>query len=370
MKTEVDAIMLFIAELMGSFKAGSGTKEDKIVCGQNDYVHNVLHTLDLSTEADRKELNENMWLERLYGELDEYFSIPEGNALARRLSIDTEAYRASTYKWSVPIEIDATASLLQIVGVLLNDKRLMNMTNVIGDTLEDAWKVKGISRSHIKTAMTAKLYGSSKTPESLWKKNKIAYTAKEAMTVTNEIRSGAFGLANAFKDFIISNCHLKPAMEIKIGTEEFGISCNKFRNVGEKTKAYKIWSSEEKQYNTILHTDTKKVPDLEQFRLYTVTLLIHHLDSHIMDSVVSKVMDKYQWAIPVHDAIIVSPAAAEDVRKWYGEELKLIHTNRDPILSGFFKSIGITAVAKERWDKLKSMIVPLEDDLQISMPLK
>jgi 2-polyprenyl-6-methoxyphenol hydroxylase-like FAD-dependent oxidoreductase len=40
---------------------------------------------------------------------------------------------------------------------------------------------------------------------------------------------------------------------------------------------------DDETYNTVLHTDTHKVADLEQFRLYFVTLLIHHCDSKIMD---------------------------------------------------------------------------------------
>ncbi len=371
MRSEVNAIMLFIAELTGSFVAGTGTKEDKIKCGQQDYITNNLLELDLNKEDDCKDLHENVWLERLYGELDEYFLIGSARSL-RALSIAAEAYREETYKWSVPIELDATSSMCQIIGILLNDKRLMNMTNVIGSTLEDAWKVKGISRSKLKQVMTPKLYGSSQTPEELWKKGKMKYTAKDIKTVNDELQTGAFGLANAFKDFIINNCNPSAEMEIVIGKEEFGISCNKFRNVGEKLKAYKIWDSVDKQFNTILHTDTKKVPDLEQFRLYFVTLLVHNLDSQVMDYISGKLFDKYGWGIPIHDAVVCSPAAAADVRVWYNEALLDIHNNRKTILQKFFKSIGINALATEAWEKLKTKVVPFEGNFEeeLSMPLK
>jgi len=370
MKTECEAVFLFISELTGSFKAGSGTKEDKIQCGKTDYVNNSLHSLDLSSEKDKADLHENVWLKRLYKELDAYFEIPEGDKLARALSLDTESYRSSSFKWQVPIELDASASLLQITGLLLNDRRLMEMTNVIGDKLQDPWYLEGISRKQLKFALTPKLYGSSQSAESLWKKNRVNYTDEEVALVNKELSKGAFGLANAFKDFVINSCSPKPTMDIKIGSSEFTIYCNKFRNVGEKTKAYKIWDSISQRYNIILHTDTKKVPDLEQFRLFFQTLLIHHLDSEIMDKVASKVMNKYGWGIPVHDAIIVSPAAANDVRKWYGEELVKIHNNRENILSSYFKSIGITASANGLWQHIKSLVKPLEGDLELNMPLK
>ena len=371
MKSEVNAIMLFIAELTGSFEAGTGTEEDKIKCGHHDYITNHLLDLDLTTEDDRKDLHENIWLERLYKELDEYFAIPS-DKFARNLAIDLEGYREETYKWSVPLELDATSSMCQIIGILLNDKRLMEMTNVIGPTLEDAWKVDGISRKKLKTIMTPKLYGSSQSPEELWKKAKLNYTAKDTSLVNKELQTGAFGLANAFKDFIINNCNPTAEMEIKIGDDQFSISCNKFRNVGEKLRAYNIWDSIDKQFNVILHTDTKKVPDLEQFRLYMVTLLVHNLDSQIMDTISEKLMKKYGWGLPIHDAIVCSPAAAADVRIWYGEELVKIHNNRKDILKEFFKSIGINGLAADAWEALKAKVVPFEGVLEeeLSMPLK
>lgn len=371
-KQECEAVFLFISELTGSFIAGSGTIEDKIKCGINNYLNNELHELDLTTEEGRKELNENIWLERLYNELDEYFEIPKGSKLARCLSIDTEAYRDVTYQWSVPIELDATSSMCQIIGVLLNDKRLMEMTNVIGDTLDDAWKVDGISRNKLKCVMTPKLYGSSQSAENLWKKGKMSYTSEDVKTVTEELQNGAFGLANSFKDFIINNCKPAAEMEIKIGDDEFSISCNKFRNTKEVTKAYKIYDSIDKQYNIVLHTDTKKVEDLEQFRLYMMTLLVHNIDSQIMDTVVGKVMEKYGWGISVHDAILCGAQAAADVRTWYNAELLKLHTKRKSVLQGFFKSVGINVTASEEWTKLQEKIVPFTGDFEeaLSMPLK
>lgn len=57
MKAEVEAVFLFIAELTGSFKAGTGSMKDKIICGQDDYIANNFHKLDLEDEEDRKELH-------------------------------------------------------------------------------------------------------------------------------------------------------------------------------------------------------------------------------------------------------------------------------------------------------------------------
>lgn len=108
MKTECNAVFLFIAELTGSFEAGSGTEADKIRCGQIDYMNNKKHVLDLTNEEDRKEVHENLWLERLYAELDDYFNVQD-SFLARSLVLIHEDYRTESYSWTVPIELDASA---------------------------------------------------------------------------------------------------------------------------------------------------------------------------------------------------------------------------------------------------------------------
>lgn len=372
MKSEVNAVYLFIAELTGSFTPSSGTEADKIGCGQLDYINSNFPTVDLDNENDRKDLHEVMWLERLYNELDTYYSIPSvGSDDDRLTAVMSGRYRTESYKWTVPIELDATSSMCQYIGILLNDERLMNMTNVVGDTLEDAWKVDGMDRLKLKKALTPMLYGSAKPCWELWQQNKIEYNKEDIELLQHELAGGPFGLANLFKEFIINNCNMKPNMDVVIGDNRFNINCNRFRNVGERTKAYKIWDSIKKQYNIVLHTDTKRVPDLEQFRRFTVTLLIHNLDSVVMNNIMKKVMKKYNWGIPIHDAALVSPAAAKDVRTWYAEELEDIHRNRKSILAKFFKSIGISNAAKGQWETLQRKIVPFEGDLKVNpMALK
>jgi len=372
MRTECEAVFLFIAELTGSFKAGSGNTELKIACGQIDYIKGNLHELDLDEEDDRKELHENMWLERLYAELDQYFRLPKSDTLMRHLAVhNNETYRTETYKWSVPIELDASASMLQYEGLLTGDKRLLEMTNVIGETLQDPWKLEGMPRLMLKKAATPMLYGSSQTCYQLWQNNGISYTADDIERYTREMADGPFGVANLLKEFIINNASPKAEMKVKIWNEEFDVSCNRFRNVGEKTKAYKIWDSIDERYNIVLHTDTKKVPDLQQFKRYFMTLLVHNLDSQVANTVIGKVMNKYGWGIPIHDAFIVSPAAAADVRRWYAEELEKIYNDRKQILAGFFKSIGITSAAQSQWEDLQKKIVPYEGEFKAShMALK
>ena len=57
MRSEVEAVFLFIAELTGSFVPGTGNVQDKTRCGKDDYINSTLHKLDMTDEEDRKELH-------------------------------------------------------------------------------------------------------------------------------------------------------------------------------------------------------------------------------------------------------------------------------------------------------------------------
>jgi hypothetical protein len=78
-------------------------------------------------------------------------------------------------------------------------------------------------------------------------------------------------------------------------------------------------------------------------------------------------MEKYGWGIPIHDAFLVSPAAALDTRKWYAEELDKIHRDRKEILRDYFKSIGISSAAADQWEKLRAKVVPFEGELRANL---
>lgn len=81
-------------------------------------------------------------------------------------------------------------------------------------------------------------------------------------------------------------------------------------------------------------------------------------------------MDKYSWAIDIHDAFIVSPEAADDVRTWYSEAITSIYDNRVSILANYFASIGIGAEAQANWERLKSIVTPVTDFRCNKMALK
>jgi len=325
MKEIMDNSALFVAELNG-YK--SGTEEDKIEYGYQCWKTSKLHELDVKQESDRDDLHENIWLQRLYSEMDNVFQV--NSFSKKKLSIkELTSTPVSSYDFETPLELDASASILQWMGVLLDDLSLTEMTNVTGDTLSDPWEFDGIPRKQFKKAATPMLYGSSKACYELWKKNKIKYTKEQVQLFNKELESGSLGLVNRFKDFIIDNCDPKEKMTVKIFNETIDIECNRFKNIGEKTTKYSIYDTITDRIRTISHTSTKKVPDLEQFRRYFVTLLIHNLDSQAANYVAEKIYDKYGFVIPIHDAFIVSPIAANDTRKYYAEFMELVYANRD-----------------------------------------
>lgn len=328
-------VFLFIAELLG-YKPS--TIEEKTQLGLQAYKNRTLHTLDLTDEDDRAELHENIWLERLYDNLDIY----DGS------------------NWVVPIELDATASMIQIEGVLLNDYNMLNETNVVNPTeLQDVWSHNDIPRKNFKAVATPTLYGSSKSPLDLWKSKNLTFTSSELIAMEYELDKGVLGLANDFKNFIISNVDPKPAMTVRIRNEEFTINCNRYRNLGDFMKKYPAYDTGLDTVLTINHTHTKRIPDLDQFRRYFVTLLVHNLDSQIAD-VVAGLLD---WCLPIYDAFIVMPCEAIRTRTLYTTELDSIHTDRRSILQNYFDSIGIpmNTETQTQWSNILRKVVPITD---------
>lgn len=266
--------MLFIAELNG-FK--EGTLEAKLDYGIDCYANHKVHTLDLTEEEDRADNYENIWLERIYIELDEVHEAYD--PLTRKMSIELEQY-ADSIKWSVPLELDASASMLQYEGALLGDDRLLRMTNcIVGEEgLTDPWgTIPGVPRLAVKKVFTPKLYGSYADSKILLQNSKKfeEEQIKEYLPlIKKEEQNGAFGIADTLKSFIIDNCKPKAAMEVHIWNEKFTVECNSFTNIGEYSKYYRAFDSVTNSVKDFKNTHTKRVPDLERFRLYFVTLLV------------------------------------------------------------------------------------------------
>lgn len=358
-----NAVFLFVAELNG-YKSGP-SMDDKIQYGIRCWLSTKLLELDLEQEDHRKHLHENIWLERLYLDLDRAFGLDniEGairKELFRINPCDMSLTLDPNYSWTVPIELDAGASMLQVEAMLLGDLQLATATNMVEGLLTDPWSIKGLTRNQVKKACTPMLYGSSQACYELWESNGIQFGIDEVRTYNEALNTGYLAVANLFKEFIINNCKPSPIMDVTIWGESFRIECNRFRNVGERTVGYDIYDSESDTIKRVFHTTTAKVPDLDQFRRYFVTLLVHNIDSQVADAIAEAVYDEFGWVIDIHDAFIVNPEAASFVRAKYAELMEEIFTNRKAILGDYFRSIGISSSAQKQWNQLQSKIVPMD----------
>lgn len=338
----INSVYSFIAELLGYKR---GTVSGKLEFGKNAFNNRQLPDEDPDT------LHEIIWLKRLYGEME---------ALNLHMHINGTS---EGFHWKVPIELDASASMIGYIGCLLGDVRLLTMTNMAGDPnqLEDPWYIEGLSRPKVKAAATPLLYGSSQNPLDLWKKKDLDYNHTDLEIINEALRSGALGIANEMKDFVIRHCNPKEEMTVKVWNDVFTIKCNHYRRIGDVHVPYDLFDTTTQRVRRITHTKTKAVPDLERFRSYFQTLLIHNLDSQVADWVSGKCMKKYGFCLDVHDAFIVSPIAAKDVRKWYAERMDWIYKNRKKILTDYFQSIGITAAAMPAWEALQAKVQPISN---------
>jgi len=370
---------LFIAELLG-FK--TGTAEDKINIGRSHYINRDL------LEDTVEELPENIWLERTYTDIDnamdgfmgrtfrtrynKYLEYANGSTwhqaragklLDDALSAERAVMSRSTHKWTVPVEIDMSASVLGYIGLLLGHKPFMERTNMIGDTLTDAWAHKTITNRLQFKSIMRQCYGSQLSAKDMWKAMKIPFTQEEVVAFNAEIETGDIAVAIKFKDFCINNCNMQPTMKFDSYDEQYIVPCNKFHNIGNKTIKYSLYDTYSNRIKTVTHTDTVKKPDLNRFKKFTVTGLIHNRDSIRIDATVLKVMDVFGWCIDIHDALVLCAEAATFGRNEYAKGLESDYKNRNKILTAYFKSIGIKASAMKEWrEEVVPHIIPFKGE--------
>lgn len=369
----LESKLMFVAQLLG-FKNGS--KQSKIDQGWNQYLTETFHECDYSDET-AEEVFENIWLTRLYQDLDNAF----GNSF--KLKIYKQRAKAGitlpinlsivNYKWSVPIEIDMSASVLGYIGLLLNHKPFLDRCNITQGNLTDAWAHDVITNRKQFKSIMRQCYGSQMSASDMWNEMQIAHTYEEVQAFNKEMESGDIAVAIKFKDFIIDNCQMQPKMKLHVMNEKVDTYCNKFHNVGEETTMFDLYDTKTDSIRRVHNTSIKQVPDLKSFKRYSVTGLVHNLDGQVMDNTVYHVILKYIFCLPIHDAAILCCEAAGYAREIYANgttpdepSLKHIHTNRTVILQNYFRSLNIPASAVKEWQLLQRYVIPLEEDLEVN----
>lgn len=334
---------LFIAELCG-FKVG--TTFQKVAFGIKCYTQRTMTHCFV----------ENLWLENTYEDIDNYYK------------------NVGTYKWKFPIEIDVSASVLAVIGLLLNHKPFMERCNVLPGKLGDAWGHEIITnRPQCKTIMR-KIYGSQMTAAAMWTEMDIKFTQQEVEAFDYDVEFGEFAVANRLKDFIIDNSVMKPSMSVRVANETVKFNCNKFHIIGDKTTTYDLYDTHTNTIRRIHNTDVVKVPDLKSFKRVGPTTLVHGLDSQCANNTADAIMNQYNWCLDIHDAFILCAEAADYAREIYSygrtpnePSLKFINDNRTSILCNLFTDMGIGAskVAEFKREVL-AFVEPLTEKLVIN----
>ena len=68
------------------------------------------------------------------------------------------------------------------------------------------------------------------------------------------------------------------------------------------------------------------------------------------------------WAIPIHDAVILCALDAPVARQAYCDKITDIYKNRGSILNGYFKSVGINNA--NAWRHLQTKIIPVDTNFE------
>jgi len=310
---------LFIAELYTGFEPNI-TK--KIASGKLAYKQRCYHKIDMTSNKALDSLFENIWLSRLYDDLDAY-------------------YLDNNHLVTTPLEVDFSASNMTIIGILLGHKQYIDPSTYM-------WKIDGLSKLHVKFAQTPYVFGSSASVQSLWRKNGLEYNDEQVSIMRRAQLTGKFSIANEFKDIIIKHCNPEPVMQLSVGSEKYIVECNRYKNVGDITTQYSVYDSVEDKIKNIRHTSTHKVPDLEQFRRYFVTGLIHNRDSWLEN----KICLDLGWMLPIHDAGIVTWAGATPMRQSAVKWMRVMRDDRKVIVESYLKSINLDNAGWKRYHKL------------------
>jgi hypothetical protein len=341
-----ESIYYFIAELLGIKHCKDF--QDKVAKGREAYLNCQLPELNLDKESDRDELHELIWLERLYNDLN------------RLYDTNLPAVLCTT-----PVEIDASASLQQFLGTLLNEERAMVDTNVIpSERLQDPWYIPEVRRICVKKVYTPQLFGSAKSAKTLLDQSNLNPSAEELKAIKAESTNGKFAVLNAFKKLVISgyNNH-KPTIDVTIWGNTFQLEVTKWKPAGATIVVTEAYDSKTNKFRRSFTHEVKRVPDYARFKTSFLTLLVHCLDSIIL----SKLCEADRFMLPIHDAVILQPTHATQVRIEYTQQLEQMRKDRNSIIRDYLTSIGAVGIKTDvALYKLSTMIQQADENTPFS----
>ena len=146
-------------------------------------------------------------------------------------------------------------------------------------------------------------------------------------------------------------------MKVRVWNEEFEIECNRFKWEETVEVTYMVYDSQNNGKLRKVTRNLNRVPDVNQFKRYFVTCLVHNLDSQVANYICNNT----DWVLPNHDSFTVHPNDASHVRKLYTDMMMEIYKNRKKILKDYLNSIGID---KDYKDKNEEEITSFRKDCE------
>ena len=273
--------------------------------------------------------------------------------------------------WSVPLEIDQTASVCSYIGAITRNRGLLEITNTIGHgKISDPWTIGNIPRDAVKLVQQV-FYGSGKSLREIMSAEGFQVEEKDIREVMKALNSGVFKIAKMYAQACKSG---SPASVITVNT---GVDQYTFLNQHYKIEEIdgetrKVGVYEDTTYAHInpltkkvgratFKVMTKMEQDKDRARSLYPTSLVHHLDAWTMSQVVEYFHNNKLWGIPNHDAYFCSPNDAQKVQDIVKNCLYKIYSTN--VLESYLTSIG--AINSEDSRKLikevKEPTLTLED---------
>lgn len=280
--------------------------------------------------------------------------------------------------WSVPLEIDQSASVCSYIGVITRNQTLLEITNTIGHNgISDPWTLPNIPRWATKLLQQV-FYGSGQTirtiiDEARHKDEKLEEIPEQSIrTLMKELNSGRFKIAKMYAEACKTGSSAS-SITVNCGVDSYiFLNQHPLEEEDEEGRKRPVGIYEDVTYGHInpltkkvgratFKIMTKKVLDKDRIRSLYPTSLVHHLDSWTMSQVVQFFHDNGYWMIPNHDAVFCHPNRVTDVQHVVKDCLYKIYST--DVLKSYLISIGAanSDASKALLKEVKEPTLTLED---------
>ena len=291
-----------------------------------------------------------------------------------------------THPWSIPVEIDQSASVCSYIGAITRNQTLLEITNTIGHNgISDPWTLPNIPRWATKLLQQI-FYGSGQTirtiiDEARHKDEKLEEISEQSIrTLMKELNSGRFKLGKMYAEACKTGSSAS-SITVNCGVDSYTfLNQHPLEEEDEEGRKRPVGIYEDVTYGHInpltkrvgkatFKIMTKKVLDKDRIRSLYPTSLVHHLDAWTMAQVVQFFHDNGYWMIPNHDAVFCHPNQVTNVQHIVKECLFKIY-NTD-VLKSYLTSIGAanSDASRALLKEVKEPTLTL-DDFMSGRPMK